>query len=337
MPKTTRTISSKYVHLLSKCYRKYKNLSFVDTKLNPLALTYNKEIKKVILEQTNRNEKRCRSSFPGELLKTEEEIRVKSSNVRRKKKIVVSSSCKKKLHSINYQREINFFTVEEDEKIIKAINDSKGRKLMISKLCQEINRPYHSTRDRVRKLRNESSKRNARRFTIIEDKIILDEVLQYIDQENLREIPLPNPQKLSHLLKRRETSLKSRWQYYLKPMLLQFYSKTLNLDIRQMLVNYIAQKYKSLDLVDWEEVIKVPEFSGHTDSSVKYQYFLLYHILRQRKVIGKESTLVDVAKAANEYFTDTKRRYSQAIMEHKTAVITYFENYVKLNKIDNFH
>ena len=183
-------------------------------------------------------------SKPGEKVKA-------SSKIRRKKKIVVSSSCKKKLHSINYHREINFFTEEEDERIIKAIKESRGKKLMISKLCQEINRPYHSTRDRVRKLRNESSKRNTRRFTIVEDKIILDEVLQYIDQEKLREIPLPNPQKLSHLLKRRETSLKSRWQYYLKPMLLKYYSKTLNLDIRQMLVNHIAQKYSSLDRTWW--------------------------------------------------------------------------------------
>ena len=326
-------VSAKYVELISQCYDKYKNVSVVDSQLRPVPEVIDrKRLKNEILEQAKINTKVSVKSEKKQLLTNVKPL------LRRRRKLIVSSSCKKKLHSINFDRTINYFTAEEDQKIIEAIEASKGKRLMISKLCKTIDRPYHSTRDRVRKLRNESSERNTKRFTIIEDKIILDEILQYIGQEKLREIPLPNPMKLSHLLKRRETSLKSRWQYYLKPMLLQYYTKTLNLDIRQMLVNHLASKYKSLETVDWEKVITDrPEFAGHTDSSIKYQFMLVYHLLRYHRKKKKSSlTLGEISKLADKIFEKREVRFSTKLMEHKISVITYFEKYVRQHGIDNF-
>ena len=251
----------KYLQLLNKSFAKFSELECVDTDMKPVPRNFRKYIQREILKQLNNN----KYNVDGLGV----EIETKKPVLRRKKKYIVSKESKLKLHLRNFKREINNFTEEEDLKILQAMEASKGKKLMISELCKSINRPYHSTRDRVRKFRNKSN--NKISFSLVEDKIILDEVLQYIRQERLREIPLPNPLKLSLQLKRRETSLKSRWQYYLKPMILQYYTKTLNLDVRYMLVNHVADNYPDLISVDWEKVVKVPEFSGHTDSSIRYQ------------------------------------------------------------------
>ena len=255
---------------------------------------------------------------------------------RRRKKLIVSSSSKKKLFTHNFQREVKRFSKEEDEKILRAIETAKGKgnHLMISELCKEINRPYHSTRDRVWKLKYESPIR--RNFTLTEDLVIIDEVLKYIGQETLREIPLPNPGKLSKQLTRSETSCKARWQYYLKPMLLQYYTRTLNLDVRFILVDYLAQVYPSLEEVRWEEVVTArPEFSGHTDSSLRYQFLDLHKALRRRKLIDNSGcSLADVARASKEYFQLRKERMkTEAKLQRQSDVTTYFDNFVKKHKL----
>ena len=205
---------------------------------------------------------------------------------------------------------------------------------MISELCKEINRPYHSTRDRVWKLQNTVTRK---RFTLTEDLIIVDEVLKYIGQETLREIPLPNPGKLSEQLKRSETSCKSRWQYYLKPMLLQYYARTLNLDVRFMLADYLAKVSPSLEEVRWEEVVNArPEFSGHTDSSLRYQFFYLYRILKTRKMIdNSRCSLEDIARASKEYLKQRKeRRKTEAELQRQSEITTYFDSFVKKHKLE---
>ena len=74
--------------------------------------------------------------------------------------------------------------------------------------------------------------------------VILDEVLKYIHEEKLREIPLPNPKGLSYKLKRGETSLKTRWQYYLKPMILQYYTNTMFISIRNVGIELCISRVK---------------------------------------------------------------------------------------------
>jgi len=336
MKNAVMALDEKYVKLLKKSMKKFKGLSYVDSSLNPVPKSLRKSIEREIFIQLKRNRYNPEEDLDGENLSSHD---VDKTPLRRKKKYIFSSASKMKLHQKNFQRVVDYFNPDEDSKILKAIEESKGQKLNIRDLSNAINRPYHSVRDRVRKFRNtKTSKRTkAKRYSLIEDKIILDEVLQYISQERLKYIPLPNPLKLSLLMKRGETSLKSRWQYYLKPMILQYYTKTLNLDVRYMLVNHIAKTYESLSSVEWEEIVKLPEFSGHTDSSIRYQFFLVYRLLLScRRTIKKDSSLEEIAEAANVHFKETNRRYSKELLKHKAAVIAYFEHFVNTNGITNF-
>ena len=255
--------------------------------------------------------------------------------LRRRRKILVSSSCKKKLHLHSFAREVRHFTEAEDKQIIKAIEKSKKKHLMISELCKELNRPYHSVRDRVRRFQNKKDKR--KHFDIEEDIAILDEVLKYIHEEKLREIPLPNPKHLSYLLKRGETSLKTRWQYYLKPLILQFYSNSLFVDNREFLMNFVAENFESVDKIDWDRVVEESSILGHTDSRLKYQFYVFLGVLRGRHLISKkESSLQALNDATKEYFKTTHFRNSSNRKEKKVQVITHFVTKVRSRGIDNF-
>lgn len=321
-------VSSKYVKLLSQSFEKYKNLSSVDIHLNPQSKSLKSEVRNEISEQLKRNQERRKSV---------EKTGLKPL-LRRRRKIVVSSSCKQKLHMHSFAREVRHFTEAEDKQIIEAVRKSKTKHLMISELCKELNRPYHSVRDRVRRFMNKKGKRHERQqFTIDEDKVILDEVLKYIHEEKLREIPLPNPKHLSHLMMRGETSLKTRWQYYLKPIILQFYANSLFVDYREAVMKFVANKYKTVNEINWERVLEESFILGHTDSSLKYQFYVFIRVLRERNLISKkESSLQALNNAAKEYFKTTKFRNSTRRRENVVHVITHFVINVRSRGIDNF-
>ena len=323
-------VSAKYVNLLSQCYEKYKSLSAVDVHLNPRPKSLKSEVRNEISMQLRKNIS----------VSQEKKKMVENSKplLRRKRKILVSNSCKQKLHLHNFAREVKHFTEAEDKQIIKALGKSKKKHLMISELCKELNRPYHSVRDRVRRFKIKRVKRYQRqKFDIQEDKVILDEVLKYIHEEKLREIPLPNPKHLSHLMKRGETSLKTRWQYYLKPLILQFYSNSLFSDYRQDLMKFVAENFESVDQIDWVRVIQESSIPGHTDSSLKYQFYVFLRVLRGRNLITKnESSLQALNDAAKEYFQSTRFRNSKTGRENTIQAITHFVTYVRSRGIDNF-
>ena len=129
-------VSLKYIELLSQCYEKYKSLSVVDKHLNPQPISWKKEVGCEISKQMKKN---IKSSHLNENIK---ELHSTKLLLRRKRKILVSSSCKQKLHLHNFGREVRYFTETEDKKILDALKEFYGKTMMISTLCKELNRPY---------------------------------------------------------------------------------------------------------------------------------------------------------------------------------------------------
>ena len=91
--------------------------------------------------------------------------------LRRRRKIIVSSSCKQKLHMHSFAQEVRHFTEAEDKQIIEAVKKSKTKQLMISELCKELNRPYHSVRDRERRYMNKKGKRETAITALAEERM----------------------------------------------------------------------------------------------------------------------------------------------------------------------
>ena len=68
---------------------------------------------------------------------------------------------------------------------------------------------------------------------------------------------------------------------------MQYYTGTLNLDIRLFLVKHLAENYDDYQDINWTEVVKRPECCGHDVKSVK----LIFQMLKykaSRIALGSE-------------------------------------------------
>ena len=172
------------------------------------------------------------------------------------------------------------FTPEEDKILLEAVNS--GEKLDIRELAKKINRRKDSVRTRLEKfkLTGVSTKTN-KSYSFQEDLLILDSAIRNLEKfSKLDETPV-DAEDLSVRFRRTRTSVYERWELKLKSWLKSYYSKTLNLEIRVMLANVLADNFENIVSVDWNLVKSFDEFSGHTIRSLKRIFF--GNILQQAK------------------------------------------------------
>ena len=60
---------------------------------------------------------------------------------------------------------------------------------------------------------------------------------------------------LAASFRRNKDSVRLRWEVRLKVWLKSYYTKTLNLDIKVMLANILADNFEDIDSIDWNFVI----------------------------------------------------------------------------------
>ena len=63
-----------------------------------------------------------------------------------------------------------------------------------------------------------------------------------------------NVRQNAELLQRSRTSVHNRWEAKIRSWVLQYYAKTLNLQIKPMLANVLAENFESLETVEWASV-----------------------------------------------------------------------------------
>jgi len=230
------------------------------------------------------------------------------------------------------------FTPEEDAILLNAMG-RYGDKIKFVKLGRKMNRTYRSVTNRIDKLKSGSQKR--RYYTLAEDICILDAVLKHVEENQSVEIEmlnLPNPSEwkiIAALLGRFERAVRTRWVNSLQPWILQHYSGTLNLEIRRMLANYLADNFKNIDSIDWQSVSTKTEFAGHTQASLRTVFFnnLYKETKRNLNDNSEDITLEMVAEYANKAFAQGGRKVLDKILTRQKEVIDYFECYVKKKSI----
>ena len=47
-------------------------------------------------------------------------------------------------------------------------------------------------------------------------------------------------------------------------------------------MKFLVENFESVNKIDWDRVILDSSFLGHTDSSLKYQFYLFRHASRER-------------------------------------------------------
>jgi len=247
----------------------------------------------------------------------------------------ISKSIKsmKKTYSAGGRKRI--FTQEEDAVILSAL-PTEGAEFDFVSLAKDLGRSQASVRSRFRKLQAGDTKKRRMAFALSEDKAIIDMVFPYVDQ--VLEGRVPNREWLrmaEEMCPRRCQSLRSRWEHYLKPWILQNQAGTLNLSINNLLLAHLVSSYSSIDAIAWSEVAKMKEFVGHTESSLRSLFYSKLYKNAQN-TLGKDwhlVTLKEVAEVEESRVKDEK--ISRGVEERQAEVIKYWLDRKKMTLVDS--
>ena len=120
-----------------------------------------------------------------------------------------------------------------------------------------LRRDPKSIHQRIKKLKTGVSKREYKHYSFHEDCIIIDNAILNLRKcKSLQKTMLQNSEEIAQILKRNERSVYFRWTTQIRAWLLQYYyyKKSLNLEIRPMLANVLADNFESVDSIDWKIV-----------------------------------------------------------------------------------
>ena len=148
------------------------------------------------------------------------------------------------------------FTQEEDKIIHKEIK-TYGENINYSELAKKLKRNYQSVKFRADKVRSGEPRRKIKQWTLVEDRLILDRLIEKSVKSDvpLTQWNLPNQEWkcLGRQFDRR--GVHNRWHRILKPWLLQYFHGTLNFNIDTMLANYIADHFDDINSINWSLVL----------------------------------------------------------------------------------
>ena len=250
------------------------------------------------------------------------------------KKIENHSKSKRK----SFSRDQNSFTPAEDKILMEAIES--GKELNNTKLGKMMKRDSASIRNRIAKLiRSKSSSKSQKYFTLEEDLILIEHAVSKMGGgillRNVNRSKLDFPE-LSQSFGRGIDSVYRHWVGKLMVWLLSHYNKSLNLDIRPMLANYVAEHFTDVDNIQWDKILTYPEFAGHTETSIGilYKGTMVRHAEMRLGVHRKHLTLRQIADNVEEL--SKKLSVSEKEKRRKMEVINHFEKLVSERKIKNF-
>jgi len=239
----------------------------------------------------------------------------------------------KKTYSAGGRKRI--FTHEEDAVILSAL-PTEGAEVDFGSLAKDLERSQASVRSRLRKLQAGDPKKRRMAFALSEDMAIIDMVLPYVGQ--VLEGAVPNWEWLrmaEEMGPRRCQSLRSRWEHYLKPWLLQHQAGTLNLSINNLLLAHLVQNYSSIDAINWSEVAKIKEFVGHTESSLRSLFYSKL-FKNAQNTLGKDRHLATLKEVAEvEEARAEEERIRKGVRERQAEVIQYWSDRKKMTLVDS--
>ena len=140
--------------------------------------------------------------------------------------------------------------------------------------------------------------------------------------------------RLKEDFKRTDQSIMERWYARMKVWLLQYYNKTLNLEIKPILANAIADNFESRDEIDWEFLTTFPEFIGHSAKSLKIPYNNVMSSFKNWFPDKVDATNRELATFVSSSWKP--RGPSKTTKIRQMEVIEYFEEQVKRHNIEHF-
>jgi len=285
-------ISEKYVKLLQTTYQKYKEIDVIYS-----------------------GKKEADHSVSDLKFRAEPKVSGVSKSVKAKQRYG------RKVKTIHSLRQ---YSPEEDKILLESIKIDGICNKTICRLSKQLGRTYASVQVRINNLSTGCGKRKYRMFTLQEDLLIVESAIQGLRNNNsLIDAQLENLEELASSMCRLQITLYDRWHNLLKIWILQYYKKNLNLEIRPMLINFLVENFSDINAIDWKVVSKVPEFSGHTLSSLKKTFYskILISLSKHIKIEKTKMTMLDLATAASNY---SFRKISKDRLSRQSRVIEHF-------------
>jgi len=235
------------------------------------------------------------------------------------------------------------FSKEEDKALLDFYNEYKNKKYPGKNFYRDIgkrmNRSESSLFHRLKRLKSGILINKQGAFTLLDDQILVDAAIENLKEVKLlRKTTIANRDEVAKKLGRNKYTLISRWYYRLKPWILSYYEKTLNLDIRLILATVIAENFKTIYEIDWEQILERSEFSGHTVGSLRYVFLRMLHLAADHLHLpSDEVTLKQVADDAKHTYTlGRARNISETTKKRQMEVIDYFEKMVQKQNITDY-
>merc|ERR1719153_1826847 len=256
---------------------------------------------------------------------------------RSKGKAKVKDARKRRHIGKSFREKKQFFTPKEDSIILHTIKEM-GDDLNLKELADELGRDPRAVKKRIKKLKSGEIVQRPQHFSLTEDEAILERVLPGLQKSKLCDLVLHTDESLENLATalgrpNKGHSLARRWAYYLQPWIMQHYAGTLDLDIRMMLVNHLAESYQDRDSIDWEAVAAKSEFAGNTADNLSRTFCMVLGYANRKEQI-KEASWEQMLDRCREYISQAKRYKSKKVELRRLQVIQYFENYVNKLEID---
>ena len=156
------------------------------------------------------------------------------------------------------RKEIEQYNLEEEEARAKREVVNKTKKRL--QIARSLGRADRTVIHRINKLKRNGDSQTRKSFSLEEDQIINDNVVDALlkmSHKSLKQVSLS--QQIKEMAKdfnRTRRSVVDRWEL-IRLWILSCYQKTLNLDIRSMLVDYLVNNFDSRATIDWDKVLEV--------------------------------------------------------------------------------
>jgi len=277
------------------------------------------------------NEDKKRLLAKDTIMPTSSHKKVGNRSLIKKEKSSIYKKTKKNKNRADYG--YKSYSEDENKFILKYLENTSdiNRTNSAKELAKLMKgRTYYSIRHQIDNLQSRKIvtviKRIAKRFSLTEDKLIIDEAIKHLKLcKSLREANIQNLREFAKLMERNHKSIYDRWESVIKCWILQYYNKNLNQEIRPMLVDIIHRNYDSVIGIDWEFVSSHKEFSGYTIEGLKDLFYdINSKAAKSLKKSSYELSFDEIANFGEEYFKK-KFKAQPTLEKRKMDCIEYFE------------
>merc|ERR1719350_72115 len=103
-----------------------------------------------------------------------------------------------------------------------------------------------------------------------------------------------------------------------------------------MLINVLAENFDSIPDINWDWVIKIPEFSGYSSISLRRVFYheIIGRMTSKLGIHRTELTLQTIVETVKDLKFSSANKNNKYVIARQKQIIDYFEKKVQKEKIE---